>query len=224
MKTKKSISLIAGITVALIILFPACENKTADLVSVAGSIDTMLDGSGDIYLVDTAKSVIEWIGSTPTNNQHNGILKLSNGQFTVKENQLTSDTFTININSVTNLDQTGKDKSNLEGHLKDQDFFEVEKYPFGNFIITKLQTDSIGQYVIGNLTLKEITNSIRIPVKLTIDAESISAETPVFTIARTKWGIVYKSGIIGTLKDDLIRDDISLKIKVMAEKLPSKNL
>ena len=222
MKSKKSISIIAGITVALIILFAACKNKTADLVSTAGSTDTQLDGSGDVYQIDTATSVIEWIGATPSNTQHNGILKLSNGQFTAKKNQLTSGTFKISINSITNLDQTGKDKSNLEDHLKNQDFFEVEKYPFGNFTITQLQTDSTGQYVMGNLTLKGITNNIRIPVKLTIDTESISAETPMFTIDRTKWGIVYNSGIIGTIKDDLISDEISLKLKIRATKVTSK--
>jgi polyisoprenoid-binding protein YceI len=177
-----------------------------------------LDGTGEIYLVDTVTSVIEWTGATPGNYKHIGIMRLSNGQFTVSNNQLTSGKFTININSISNTDQTGKDKMNLESHLKNQDFFEVEKFPFGKFEMTAVQTDSAGQTIVGNLTLKEQTNSIEIPVVLKIDEKFILAETPTFTIDRTRWGIVYNSGIIGTIKDDLINDAISLKIKIVAAK------
>jgi polyisoprenoid-binding protein YceI len=143
---------------------------------------------------------------------------LSAGQFTVSNNQLTSGKFTININSIANLDQTGKDKTNLEGHLKNEDFFEVEKFPFGSFEITAVRSDSTGEKILGNLTLKQKTNAIEIPVKLKIDEKFVLAETPTFTIDRTKWGIVYNSGIIGTIKDDLINDEISLKLKIVASK------
>ena len=88
----------------------------------------------------------------PGNYQLHGTIKLSTGQFTVNKNQLTGGKFTININTITNLDQTGKDKSNLASHLKNQDFFEVAKFPFGNFEISDITTDSIGQKIIGNLT------------------------------------------------------------------------
>jgi polyisoprenoid-binding protein YceI len=211
MKLNKSLSLTLGIVVAMLIMFYSCKSKTPVEVTEAESVTTTLAGSGEIYLVDTVTSVIEWVGATPGNYKHNGTIKLSKGQFTVNNNQLTSGEFTININSITNLDQQGKDKTNLEGHLKEKDFFEVEKFPFGNFKIT-------GQKVIGNLTLKDKTNSIAIPVTLVINEKSVSAETPSFTIDRTKWGIVYNSGIIGTIKDDLINDEIELKMKIVAGK------
>ena len=218
MNTKKSILLVSGITIALILIVYACKDKTTKATNDVSVVASVLDGSGEIYLVDTTNSTIEWIGSTPGNYKHNGTIKLTNGQFTVNNDQLISGRFTININSISNLDQTGKDKTNLEGHLKNEDFFEVGKFPFGNFEITEIKNDSTGQKAVGNLTLKEKTNSIEIPVTIKIDEKFISAESATFSIDRTKWGIVYNSGIIGTIKDDLINDEIQLKLKIVAEK------
>lgn len=218
MKIKKSLLLLLGSVISMVLIVYGCKQKAAIGVNEVSSVSNVLDGSGEIYQVDTTMSIIEWIGSTPGNYKHRGTIKLSVGQFTVNNNQLTSGTFTIDINSITNLDQSGKDRANLESHLKEKDFFEVEKYPLGSFEITEIKADSTGKRVIGNLTLKQITNSIQIPVIIRIDEKSVLAETPAFSIDRTKWGIVYNSGIIGTIKDDLINDEISLKLKIVATK------
>ena len=218
MKIKKSLLLLLGSVISMVLIVYGCKQKAAIGVNEVSSVSNVLDGSGEIYQVDTTMSIIEWIGSTPGNYKHRGTIKLSVGQFTVNNNQLTSGTFTIDINSITNLDQSGKDRANLESHLKEKDFFEVEKFPFGSFEITEIKADSTGKRVIGNLTLKQITNSIQIPVIIRIDEKSVLAETPAFSIDRTKWGIVYNSGIIGTIKDDLINDEISLKLKIVATK------
>jgi polyisoprenoid-binding protein YceI len=217
MKSKKWM-LGLGLAVAIAIAFVGCGKKNQEVATESGAAVNTLDGSGDVFLVDTIASIIEWTGGTPTNYKHTGNLRLKGGQFTAKENRLTSGKFTIDINSINNLDQTGKDKSNLEEHLKNSDFFEVEKFPFGQFEITQTKTDSTGQKVIGNLTLKGKTNSIEIPVTIRIDENTISAETPEFVIDRTKWGVVYQSGIIGTLKDDLINDEVIIKLKIAANR------
>lgn len=207
-----------GLAVAIGIAFVGCGKKNQEVATESGAAVSTLDGSGAVYIVDTVASLIEWTGGTPTNYKHTGNLRLKEGKFTANENRLTSGNFTIDINSINNLDQTGKDKSNLEEHLKNSDFFDVEKFPFGQFEITQIKTDSLGQMVVGNLTLKGKTNSIEIPATIRIDENRISAETPEFIIDRTKWGIVYQSGIIGTLKDDLINDEVILKLKIVANK------
>jgi polyisoprenoid-binding protein YceI len=90
----------------------------------------------------------------------------------------------------------------------------------GTFEITQTKTDSVGQKVIGNLTLKGKTNAIEIPVRLHIDEKTITVESQEFAIDRTRWGIVYSSGVIGTLKDDLINDEVLIKIKLVAARKP----
>lgn len=207
-----------GLAVAIGIAFVGCGKKNQEVATESGAAANTLDGSGAVYIVDTVASLIEWTGGTPTNYKHTGNLRLKGGKFTANDNRLTSGNFTIDINSINNLDQTGKDKSNLEEHLKNSDFFEVEKFPVGQFEITQIKTDSLGQMVVGNLTLKGKTNSIEIPATIRIDENRISAETPEFIIDRTKWGIVYQSGIIGTLKDDLINDEVIIKLKIVANK------
>jgi hypothetical protein len=46
----------------------------------------------------------------------------------------------------------------------------------------------------------------------------MNAESAPFVIDRTKWGIVYSSGVIGTLKDELINDEITLKVAIRAKR------
>lgn len=217
MRKRKSVLLIAGIAIALLIIFYGCQNKPKEVAKII--VDSVaMDGSGDIYVVDTASSVIEWVGSTPGNYKHNGILKLSEGTLTVNNKNITSGKFTIDITSIYNLDQQGKDRANLESHLKEKDFFEADRFPSGSFEIKQLKKDSISQIVIGNLTLKGITQTILVPAKIKIDDSFILAESTTFSIDRTKWGITYNSGIIGTIKDDLINDDIQLKLKIVAKR------
>lgn len=212
----KSFLLALGVILALGISIHGCNTKRRSTEnSVAANT---LDGSGESYTVDTLTSVIEWIGSTPTNHTHTGTLKLKSGKLTANQNRLTGGNFVIDIRSVNNTDQSGQDKLDLENHLKNSDFFEVEKFPTGGFEITKI--DSPGQKITGNLTLKGKTNAIEIPVTLRIDDKSITVESKEFSIDRTRWGIVYSSGVIGTLKDDLINDEVLIKIKLIAARKP----
>ena len=63
----------------------------------------------------------------------------------------------------------GEKKTDLEGHLKNQDFFEVEKFPTGHFEIVKVEEMAIENAthkITGNLTLKGITKSVEFPIKI----------------------------------------------------------
>ena len=43
----------------------------------------------------------------------------------------------------------------------------------------------------------------------------VKITTPEFTINRTEWGVNYNSGILGTVKDKLIADDVKLSITLV---------
>jgi polyisoprenoid-binding protein YceI len=192
------------------------QTETTTPVEAAAAI------SGDTFQLDTLNSVIEWIGSTPGNYQHNGILKFSKGNLGVTEESITGGEVEVNMNSISTLDLTGKDKKNLEGHLMNEDFFEVEKFPNGvfQFLRTSNVTDSSGYSLQteGNLTLKGITWPVKFRAKVDVQENILTAESASFKIDRTKWGIVYQSGIIGTIKDDLINDEVVLRVKLSAKK------
>jgi hypothetical protein len=115
MKNKKLL-LALGVVTALGIGIYGCDKKNREGENTI-SVNS-LDGSGEAYLVDTVASLIEWVGSTPTNNKHTGNLKLKSGKLTAHENRLTGGSFVINIRSINNTDQTGEDKDMLGKHLR----------------------------------------------------------------------------------------------------------
>ena len=206
--------------------FMACQNnagnadaaKTGEAQEEAAPTDAAV-----AYAVDTDASIINWEGYKPGKYGHNGIMKLKNGSFAVKDGKVESGSFVINVASLecTDLADNPDKKMKLEGHLKAGDFFEVEKYPSGKFVMSSIAplegNPAANSTVTGNLILKDITKSIEIPANITVSEGSVSVKTPEFTINRTEWGINYSSGVIGTVKDQLIADDVKLSIDLVAK-------
>lgn len=188
----------------------------------AKSLEQAASLAGEQFQLDTINSVIEWIGSAPGNYKHNGIVKFSAGSLGIVEKLIANGNLRVNMKTITALDQTGKDKKNLEGHLMNEDFFEVEKFPTGafEFVRTSSASDSAGYtlQVEGNLTLKNVTHPVKFRAMASMAEGRMTAESVPFTIDRTKWGIVYHSGVIGTIKDELINDEIVLKVRLSAAK------
>ena len=210
--------ILAGLLVSVVCVF--CVGKKPSETAV--SLEQAASATGQQYQLDTINSMIEWIGSAPGNYKHNGIVKFSSGTLGAVEESLANGSLKVNMKTISALDQSGKDKKNLESHLMNEDFFEVEKFPAGAFQFVRVGSvaDSAGYslQVEGNLTLKGVTQPVRFKAKASVNPDTLTAESAPFTIDRTKWGIVYHSGIIGTIKDDLINDEIVLKVRLMAAK------
>lgn len=173
------------------------------------------------YNINLATSQINWIGSKIVGDQHAGYLKLSTGSLNVEDGDIIGGSFVVDMNSLTctDLDESSG-KGKLEGHLKNEDFFDTEQFPTGKFEIASVKaiegnTDATHE-ITGNLTLKDITKSITIPAKVEMSESEISATTPQFTINRTEWGIKYGSGLLGVAQDKAINDDVALKINLIA--------
>ncbi len=176
----------------------------------------------ETYTVNTTTSLVEWEGTEPGDEGHRGTLRIANGALQVNDSILTGGTFVLDMNSITVTDLSGNGKKKLETHLKTGDFFETEKFPTGKFEITKVEVltgnADATHNISGNLMLRDSTKNVTFPAKVSIADGKLTATTPAFTIDRTQWGVVYRSGIIGTLKDKLINDQIGLVIKLDASK------
>lgn len=202
----------------------SCKNDKTEAGDAQEVATTSDDSKG--YVVDTAASVIEWVGSKPT-GKHNGTIALSAGEVYLNNGKVESGKFTIDMTSITVLDlAAGDGKEDLEGHLKglgkaeDADhFFNTNKYPEGVFEITAVNTVDGQTTIEGNLTLKEITKSVKFPATLALDGDSLVLSTETFTINRTDWNVNYGSkSIFDNLGDKFINDAIELKITVKASK------
>lgn len=207
---------------AIVAFLGSCANAPEGEKAEVGEAqeETASADNAEMYMVNTANSVINWTGSKPT-KQHNGTIKLNKGVVFVTNGTVTGGDFELDMNSITDLDMEGGGKSKLEGHLKSGDFFQVDSFPTGNFAITNVEADGVnenGYNVTGNLTLKGITKSVTFPANIQMQDGALSAVSSAFTIDRTLWDVKYNSGTIGTLADNIIHDEVGLVLQLVAAK------
>ncbi len=216
--TKNLLSMIAGIAMlGTLACTSAPEGETVE-TGEAQAVET-LEGD-NTFTVDAG--VVYWTGYG-VGKQHTGEIKISEGKVSTSGTELVSGSFTLDIKSllVTDIDEANG-KLDLEGHLVSGDFFEGEKFPTGSFEITavapKTGVEGVTHTITGNLTLKGVSKSITFDAEIMADAQTLRAKTPDFKINRTEWGIMYGSDLIGTAKDKLISNDVTLSLGFTAQR------
>lgn len=178
--------------------------------------------SGATYQANLSESKIEWIGTKPV-GRHHGTFVLKDGNLIVSGDDLKGGSFVIDVTSVTPDDQDAEGNAKLQGHLKSEDFFHVEKFPEGTFEITSvtegvenkeaLVMKDATHTITGNLTLKGVTKSISFPARVIKEGDKIIADAN-FNIDRTQWNIVY--GNDESLGDKFIRPEVNLQVHLVA--------
>lgn len=205
---------------AFAVVISGCKKKADEAAtSEAEEVSTATEAAVT-YAADLTGSVIEWKGFKPTGT-HNGNIMIKGGQFSINDGAIESGSFTIDMNSIVNLDIPADKEMNgkLVGHLKSADFFDVEKYPEANFEVTGVETVDGKTMLSGNLKLKEKENKITFPVSMTTEGDQVTLSSETFTIDRSKWDVKYGSkSFFDDLGDKFINDDIELKITVKANK------
>ena len=164
---------------------------------------------------------VQWQGRKSVKGQHNGTFTVKGGAIIVKEGRILGGKVQIDMNSLAVVDLTDAgQKGQLEGHLKSEDFFGTQRFPFAEFDIEEVMpsnTPDFDHVVAGKLKMKDKSHPVNIPVKLKIEGNEISVQSATFIINRTKWGINFGSGIIGTVKDKMIDDNVSVALTLKAK-------
>jgi polyisoprenoid-binding protein YceI len=162
--------------------------------------------------IDTQSSSLNWIGKKITNSQHNGSLKFISGDLTMCTDKNTSNTsickgnFIVDMTTLLVEDLTGSSKQKLEGHLKSDDFFSVDKHQKAFLLIKSSKIIESGFSVKGLLTIKNISHPIEFELN-----RSIGGFTANMIFDRSKYDVKYNSGsFFENLGDRLILDDIEL--------------
>ena len=168
--------------------------------------------------VNTKNSKLIWTGSKPTGS-HTGTIDILSGFLTFDHGNFVGGTFSIDMQSLATNDMSEESNKKLDRHLKNEDFFDVEKFSDANLKITKVfKIDDRNYSVLADLTMKGITNPISFEAEVTGSGNSFVAAAK-FTIDRTKWGVEYKSGnIFKNLGDKIIYDDIELDVFLISNK------
>ena len=152
------------------------------------------------YQLDPAASVLEWTGRN-INNRHYGRIPFSGGVIVVSSGALRSGEIALDMTGISNLDlQDEAYRLMLEGHLKSDDFFAVDRFPVATIDIIGWQpimgaTPGSPNYTVqGRLTIKGITRQIAFPAVVAPQEDGSLKAQAAFNIDRTDWNISYGSG------------------------------
>lgn len=213
----------------LILLIPAlfsCKNdpEPSNTTTNTTGKDTIYydpPGKEGAVKYTVTSGIVSWWGKKSSGDTHEGTINVSSGELLVNRGILVSGEIKIDMHSlaVTSI-KDGGEKRDLESHLKDTDFFEANKFPVAGFSFNEVlpsNTQGFNQVIVGDLTMKDKTNSVNVPVQLKISEKNLEARSPTFSINRTRWGISFRSGLTGTVKDKLIEDTVLLSIRLTAK-------
>ncbi|WP_136480825.1 YceI family protein [Cognatitamlana onchidii] len=161
---------------------------------------------GDKKTVKTDKSKVVWKGYKVTGS-HEGTITLKSGTLIFDGNQLTGGEFVIDMTTINATDLDGEYKDKLDGHLKSDDFFGVEKHPTATLVFKEVKASGKNAFdVTGDLTIKGKTN----PVSFTISVYGSKA-TASLKVDRSKYDVRYGStSFFDDLKDKAIYDEFDL--------------
>lgn len=161
----------------------------------------------DVKIKDSA---LTWVGSKVTGS-HEGTIKLKSGYLTLDNNNLVGGGFVIDMTTIVCTDLSGKGKASIEGHLKSDDFFSVDKFPTASLTILDVKKKGLGQYQVNaNITIKGMTQEIMFDAE--IKEKTAKAK---LVIDRTEFGIIYKSGnFFEELADKAIYDEFEMSIEL----------
>ena len=206
--------------VALAVAVVGCKNKADEANTSDAEAATVAKSTSQKYTANVGESSILWKGFKPTGS-HEGTIAIESGVFTTNDGKIHSGTFLIDMASiaVTDIPVEEEGNANLTGHLKNADFFDVEKFPSAAFEITGLEEKDGKSMLSGNLNLKGVKNNITFPVTVSESGDMLTLTSEAFTIDRSKWNVQYGSkSFFDNLGDKFINDDIELKINVKAKK------
>jgi rhodanese-related sulfurtransferase len=174
-----------------------------------------------LHQLNLETSRVEWTGRNLM-SAHYGTLKLRAGHIEVRDGRSIRGAFTIDMDSMQNLDiPDPKMQAVLIAHLKSDDFFDVQRFPVAEFQLAKIaalpdaRPGNPNCEVTGTLTLKGVSGDVVFPAIIAPAADGLLAADAHFDIDRTQWDVLYGSGkFYEKLGKHLVNDEISLALKL----------
>jgi hypothetical protein len=208
--------IIISITSSLIILGCGSEKKEVVLtekkeINIVNNNENTEISNQTIYKVTKdSLSNLKWTGSA-LGKEHYGTVDFE-GSLGIVKGKIISGLLIFDLRTINTQDLEGDSKFKLDNHLKNKDFFSIEKFPSAQLEIKSYD----GTNLKGALTIKDITKEITFPASVKIDKIGVIGKAE-FTIDRTEYGIVYGSGNFFDLAaDKAISDEIRFNVSIRA--------
>ena len=196
-------------------------------VEGTGLIGDSINPDG-IFEVDVETSVVRWTGRNLFNH-HQGTIQLSGGRIEVQNGALKAARFTLDMNRIVCEDLVDTAyNALLIRHLRDDDFFAVDRFPTAEFICERAEplqacTPGTPNYTLhGAMTLRGVTQPFSFPAVIAAaDADHLTGQAQ-FELDRTQFGSQYGSGrLFAFLGKHVVNDHIHLHIKLQATRTTS---
>lgn len=180
------------------------------------SVDTTVP-EGSTHVLDVEQSSMKWTGAKKIGSEHFGSVDFVMGSLAVGEE--TTGLFVVDMNSIQTEDLEGDSAKSLDEHLKNEDFFHVEKYPHARLMLTSIapafSADVTDYDVRGKLLITGTTREIGFPATVEHLDEGFRVKAKL-GIDRTLWGIKYGSGkFFKGLGDKVINDEMLFDLDVV---------
>ncbi len=151
-------------------------------------------------------STIMWTGYKPIGSREGGFANF-NGTVTVEGDDLE----TTRVNVTIDITSLFSDSRILTNYVKQEGFFNVEKFTEATFQSTSVKKNGDLYDVTGNFTLCGITKGLTFPARLEITDRGLLA-TAEFTINRFDWGMD-ASGY----QDSIINKEVLINLEILAD-------
>lgn len=197
---------------ACLVFFSACsnpaDNASKAIVTDASTPAVSIPIKGTALPFAAENSSIEFIGSKMTGIENCSFKKFSGTvDLVAGKPEQSSVRVAIDLNSVEA--KVGK----LTEHLKSADFFDVVKFSKATFTSSEIKSGGekgATHTVTGTLDLHGFKKTLTFPATIKMEADAVSVASE-FAVNRKDFGLVYPGKA-----DDLIRDEVLLKLAVKA--------
>mgnify|MGYP003662983734 CR=1 FL=1 len=166
---------------------------------------TVLAQDQKTYQLLTEQSNINWKGSYSfLFSEHNGTVDFKNGNLITTNGNITGGTFVVDMTTISNEEYLAG--IGPVGHIRNEDFFDVEKFPEAVLEITSVEffINENRHKMLADLTIKGITKSVEFWPEID---ETNKRMLVKFKIDRTRWEITYNN----KLKNEAISDAIEFQ-------------
>ena len=167
-----------------------------------------IDGT---YTVNSTESILKWTGFLLSNSYELWCyVNLKSGSVDVSNGKITSGEFVIDMTTISNKDVEGeKDSQKLDGHLKSDDFFAVEKHLEAKLVIKKVNDSGKAT---GDLTIRGITKEIQFDTKVEEASNNKVVATADIKVDRTEFKVMYG----WKLENAILSNEFRLEVQLVA--------
>ena len=148
--------------------------------------------AGETFKVDAGHSSVGFAVTHMAVSKVRGAFLEYSGSADVDLESLTASSVEVTI-AAASVDTRQADR---DEHLRSADFFDVESHPEIRFVSTSIEETDAGLVAVGDLTIRDVTQSVRMPIEVSGPIVDPWGNTRMgvsgrLTIDRTEFGLSY---------------------------------